>query len=141
MTTSSLAFRPATNAAHAALILRVTLGVLFLVHASVKLFVFTPAGTVAFFGSLGLPPAFAWLDMVAEVAGGIALILGLWTRLVALALIPILLGAIVTVHWQAGFMFSNPNGGWEYPGFWIVALVVQSLLGGGSYALTPEKSA
>ena len=140
MTSSSL-FRPASNAGHAALILRVTLGLLFLIHASVKIFVFTPAGTVAFFGSLGLPPALAYLDMFAEVAGGFALILGVWTRLAALALIPILLGAIITVHWHAGFMFSNPNGGWEYPAFWIVALVVQSLLGGGTFALTPEKSA
>src|SRR3712207_6860403 len=46
---------------------------------------------------------------------------------VALALIPILVGAIVTVHGPAGFFFSNPNGGWEFLAFWILALVTQAL--------------
>jgi putative oxidoreductase len=75
------------------------------------------------------------LVIAAEVLGGIALIFGLWTRLVAVALTPILLGAIFTVHGGAGFFFNNANGGWEYPAFWTVALLVQALLGDGAYAL------
>ena len=98
-------------------------------------FVFTPAGTAGFFGSIGLPPALAHLVMIAEVLGGIALIFGLWTRVVAVVLIPILLGAIFTVHGAAGFFFNNANGGWEYPAFWAVALLVQALLGDIAYAL------
>ena len=39
------------------------------------------------------------------------------------------------MHGAAGFFFNNPNGGWEYPAFWIVALVVQALLGDGAYAV------
>jgi putative oxidoreductase len=62
-------------------------------------------------------------------------LLGVWTRVVALLATPILLGAIFTVHGPAGFFFTNPHGGWEYPGFWTVALVVQALLGDGAYAL------
>jgi putative oxidoreductase len=123
------------TAPYAALFLRVTLGVLFLAHAGLKIFVFTPAGTAGFFGSIGLPPALAYLVMTAEVLGGIALIFGLWTRVVAVALTPILLGAIFTVHGAAGFFFNNANGGWEYPAFWTVALFVQALLGDGAYAL------
>jgi putative oxidoreductase len=123
------------TAPYAALFLRVTLGVLFLAHAGLKIFVFTPAGTASFFGSIGLPPALAYLVMTAEVLGGIALIFGLWTRVVAVALTPILLGAIFTVHGAAGFFFNNANGGWEYPAFWTVALFVQALLGDGAYAL------
>jgi putative oxidoreductase len=73
--------------------------------------------------------------MIAEALAGIALILGVWTRWVALLATPILLGAIFTVHGAAGFFFTNPHGGWEYPAFWIVALLVQALLGDGAYAL------
>jgi len=122
------------TAPYAALLLRVTLGGLFLAHAALKIFVFTPAGTAGFFSSLGLPPALAYATMCAEVLGGAALILGLWTRAVAILLTPILLGAIFTVHGHAGFFFTNANGGWEYPAFWIVALIVQALLGDGAYA-------
>jgi putative oxidoreductase len=123
------------TAPYAALVLRVTLGALFLAHAGLKLFVFTPAGTAQFFGSLGLPPALAYLVIAAEVAGGVALILGFHARWAALALIPILVGAIVTVHGSAGFFFSNPKGGWEFLAFWIAALVAQALLGNGAYAV------
>ncbi|BCH27781.1 DoxX family protein [Mesorhizobium sp. L-8-3] len=125
------------TAPYAALLLRLTLGLLFLAHAGLKVFVFTPSGTAGFFGSIGLPPALAYVTIVWELAGAVALILGVWTRAVALAMIPILIGSIVTVHGAAGFFFSNANGGWEYPAFWIVALAVQALIGDGSLALKP----
>ena len=123
------------TAPYAGLLLRLTLGGLFLVHAGLKLLVFTPAGTAKFFASLGLPPALAFLVIAAELIGGLALILGVWTRIAAIALTPILLGAIFTVHGPAGFFFSSPQGGWEFPAFWIVALIVQALLGDGAFAL------
>lgn len=135
MATQSSAYTMSPNADLAALILRVTLGGLFIAHSALKIFVFTPAGTAAFFESLGLPGPVAYLVIAAELLGGLALIAGFKTRLVSLALIPILLGTIFTVHLSAGFFFSNANGGWEYPAFWAVALVVQSLLGDGLYAL------
>ncbi|QPC44350.1 DoxX family protein [Kaustia mangrovi] len=125
------------TAPYGALILRVVLGALFLAHAGLKIFVFTPAGTAQFFASLGLPGALAYLTILAEVAGGIALILGVWTRAVSLALVPVLLGSILFVHGAAGFFFSNANGGWEYPAFWAVTLVVQALIGDGALALRP----
>lgn len=127
------------TAPYAALVLRVTLGVLFLAHASLKLFVFTPAGTAKFFASLGLPGELAYLVMTVEVLSGIALILGVWTRYAALAGIPILLGAIFTVHGAAGFFFTNPKGGWEFPALWAVGLAAQALLGDGAYALRPSR--
>jgi putative oxidoreductase len=128
------------TAPFAALILRVALGALFLAHFGAKLFVFTPAGTAQFFASLGLPPALAYLTMAGELVGGIALILGVYASWAALALVPILVGAIATVHGPAGFFFTAPNGGWEYPAFWAVALVVQALLGDGAYALRSSRS-
>lgn len=123
------------TAPYAALLLRLSLGVLFLAHAGMKIFVFTPAGTAKFFGSLGLPPDLAYVVMTAEVLAAIALILGVWTRVAALLATPILLGAIATVHAHAGFFFTDPHGGWEYPAFWTIALVVQALLGDGAFAL------
>lgn len=119
----------------AAALLRVSLGGLFLAHAGLKIFVFTPAGTAAFFVSLGLPGALAYVTMTVEVLGGIALILGYRTRIAALVTIPVLLGAIAFVHIHNGFFFNDANGGWEYPAFWIVTLVVQALLGGGAFSM------
>jgi putative oxidoreductase len=120
---------------YGATLLRVSLGGLFLAHAGLKFFVFTPAGTAKFFESVGVPGPLAYAVLAAEIVGGIALILGAYTRIVAIALVPILLGAIATVHASVGFFFSNPNGGWEFPAFWIVALIVQALIGDGAFAL------
>jgi putative oxidoreductase len=125
----------ASNPEFAALVLRVSMGILFLAHAWLKIAVFTPAGTAQFFESIGFPGALAYVVIAAEVAGGIALIAGLWTRWVSLALIPILLGSIYAPHGAAGFIFSNQGGGWEFPAFWAVALVALALLGDGAYAL------
>lgn len=122
-----------------ALALRVTLGGLFLAHAGLKIFTFTPAGTAQFFESVGLPGALAYAVIAAEGAGGLALILGVQARAVALALIPILLGAIVSVHGAAGFFFTAEGGGWEFPAFWAVALGVQALVGDGAWALVPTR--
>lgn len=138
--TTTTTYRPAVladtdNAALAAFVLRVAMGILFLVHGGLKLFIFTPAGTAGYFESLGLPSALAYLVILAELGGGIALILGVYSRAVSLALIPILLGSIYTPHGAAGFIFSNEGGGWEFPAFWAVALLVQALLGNGSFAL------
>lgn len=122
---------------YAALALRAGLGIMFLAHAAVKLFVFTPSGTAQFFGSLGLPPALAYLVMLGEVGGGLALVLGIWPRLVALVLTPILLGAIATVHGANGWLFTNAGGGWEYLAFWTLALLALAGIGDGAWALRP----
>lgn len=126
---------------YAATLLRVTLGLFFLVHDSVKIFVFTPAGTAAFFGKLGLPPALAYAVILAEGLGGIALILGAYTRIAAIILAADMIGALVTVHLANGFLFTDAGGGWEYPAMWTVALIALALLGNGAYALPLGKPA
>ncbi|WP_185985511.1 DoxX family protein [Aureimonas mangrovi] len=128
------------TAPYAVTLLRVVLGILFLAHAGLKIFVFTPAGTAQFFASLGLPGPLAYLVIATEVLGGLALILGIYARIVAVALIPILVGAIVTVHGAAGFFFNNPNGGWEFLAVWIAGLVSIALLGDGVMALRPTST-
>lgn len=122
---------------YAALILRLGLGSLFLAHGLTKLLVFTPAGTVAFFASLGIPAIIAWLTMAAEVGGGALLILGIQVRWIALLQLPVLLGATF-VHHGNGWMFTNPNGGWEFPAFWALCQIVLALLGDGVLACWPS---
>ncbi|MEO8567007.1 MAG: DoxX family protein [Betaproteobacteria bacterium] len=118
----------------AALLLRGALGVMFIAHALLKYFVFTPAGTVQFFESLGLPGPLAYATIAAELVGGVLLVVGACTRTVAFALLPILLGA-AWVHSGNGWLFTSPNGGWEYPAFLAVAGAVVGLLGGGRFAV------
>jgi putative oxidoreductase len=122
------------TAAYGAFLLRVSLGVLALAHGLLKVFVFTVPGTMQFFQSLGYPGVVAYLVIFGEVAGGLALIAGVWTRAVALLMVPILVGAALT-HLGNGWLFSAPKGGWEFPVFWAVALLVQALLGPGAFAL------
>lgn len=126
-----------TSAPYGILALRVTTGALFLFHGLVKLFVFTPAGTAGYFESIGLPGALGYLTMLVEIAGGLALILGIKTRIVSAALVPVLLGAAWFGHGSAGFNWSNPNGGWEYPVMWAVVQAALAALGDGALALVP----
>jgi putative oxidoreductase len=122
---------------YGALLLRVSMGLMFIVHGAIKLFVFTPLGTARFFESFGLPAPLAYLSIAAELGGGVLLVLGAWSRVVSVALIPFLLGALFTAHVGHGLMFSAPGGGWEFPAFWTVALAVQALIGDGAFAARP----
>ncbi len=93
-------------------------------------------GTAKFFETLGLPGWTAYATFAVELVGGVLLVLGVWSRAVALAVIPVLVGAL-WVHAGNGWVFSAANGGWEYPLFLIVVSVVVALLGDGAYALKP----
>ena len=108
-------------------LLRVALGIMFIAHSVVlKYFTFTLAGTAQYFASIGLPASLAYVVFAAEAVGGVLLVLGLYTRWVALALVPVLLGAM-WAHAGNGWVFDAPNGGWEYPLFLIVISVVVAL--------------
>ncbi|WP_211107197.1 DoxX family protein [Azospirillum thermophilum] len=123
------------TAPYAAFLLRVSLGVLFLAHGLLlKVLTFGVAGTVGFFESIGYPGVFAYLVILGEIGGGLLLIAGLYTRWIALALLPIMIGATLQ-HTGNGWLFTAANGGWEFPVFWTVALLVQALLGNGAFAL------
>ena len=122
------------TAPYAALVLRVTLGVMFIAHALLKFYVFTLPGTAKFFESLGLPGPLAYVVFWAELIGGALILAGVYSRWAAAALVPILLGA-AWAHAGNGWVFSAPNGGWEYPAFLAAAAAVQTLLGDGKYSL------
>ena len=123
------------TAPYAVLLLRVSLGVMFLAHVALKIFVFTVPGFVGYFASLGLPAIVAYGTIALELLGGIALILGIYVSWVALPLAIEVLGTIVLVHGANGWLFTNKGGGWEYPAFWTVGLIVLYLLGDGALAL------
>ena len=128
-----------STAPYGAFLLRISLGIMFIAHSIVlKYFTYSLAGTAQFFESLGYPPFLAYVVFAAEALGGIALILGVQTRIVSFALIPILIGALM-VHLPNGWVFSAKGGGWEYPVFLIVASAVQGLLGGGAFAVTKRE--
>ncbi|MBA2964007.1 MULTISPECIES: DoxX family protein [Ramlibacter] len=130
---------PAT-APYAILLLRLSLGLMFLAHATLKWKVFTIPGTIKYFRSIGLPGWLAYVTLAIEFGGGFALIVGLAPRLVALLLVPLLLGTIVTVHGRNGWLFTNKDGGWEFPAFWTAALVAVFLLGDGAVAVLPSSA-
>ena len=116
--------------------LRVHFGIILLAHGWLKISVFTIAGTVGFFASLGLPAILAYLTIFGEVAGGIALILGFQTRLVALLSLPIMLGATY-VHLGNGWLFSAEGGGWEFPASLSIIALTLTLMGSGKKAIVP----
>jgi putative oxidoreductase len=122
------------NTQIAALLLRLALGTMFVAHGLLKVMVFTLPGTVGFFEQVGFPGWLAYIVTFAEIGGGVLLLAGVAVPAVSIALLPVLLGALY-VHWGSGWVFSSPNGGWEYPAFLAVAAVVQALLGPGKFAL------
>lgn len=127
------------TAPYAALLLRVSMGILFLLHgAYLKIFVFTMAGTGKYFASLGLPDWFGWVVVLYETLGGLALIIGIQARWVALFLGVHLLFAAYLGHGGNGFFFDNKGGGWEFPLFWASACFALTLLGDGAHALKPS---
>lgn len=126
--------------AYGVLLLRVSLGVMFIAHSVVlKWLTFTLPGTAQYFVSLGLPAFLAYATFWAEFIGGVLLVLGVQSRWVSLALLPVLLGAF-WVHAGNGWVFSGQGGGWEYPLYLIVLSVAQALLGDGAHALSPSRA-
>lgn len=115
-------------------VLRVSLGVMWIAHALLKLLVFTLPGTAQYFASIGFPGFLAYPVFAAELLGGIALVLGVYARQVALALVPVMAVA-AWVHLPNGWVHTSTGGGWEYPVFLIAASIAMGLLGDGAAAI------
>lgn len=131
---------PAT-APYAALLLRLAMGLLFLAHALVwKIMTAGMGHVVPWFVSQGYPAWFGWFVTALELSGGMALILGWRTRWVALGLALLMLG-ITREKFSNGWIYTSNGGGWEYPAFWTVALIVQAMLGAGALAWRGRRAA
>ncbi len=123
----------------ALLLLRLTIGLIFLAHGSQKLFGLFGggglSGTSQMMGHIGLQPAKLWgtLSALGEFVGGLLLVLGWFTPLAALLIIAIMLVAIARVHWSKGFW--NSKGGFEFNLALLMMAVTLGLAGAGAYSL------
>lgn len=115
-------------------LLRVGLGTMWIAHALLKLFVFTLPGTAQYFVSIGFPGWVAYPLFIAELLGGVAILLGLYARQVALALSPVM-AVVIAVHAGNGWVHTANGGGWEYPAFLLLVSLALWLSGDGALSL------
>jgi len=124
----------------ALLLLRLGLGAVMWAHGAQKLLGLFgghgPQGFVRLVGTLGMPASMAWLVIAVEFFGGIAIALGVLSRLAALGFTVTMAVGIVKLHWANGFFMNGPGGpGYEYPLLLAVVAFVLLLTGPGRYAL------
>src|ERR1700729_1763043 len=119
-------------------VLRVAIGIDWIAHAFLK----TWRGMnthEALLAKNGITPLLAWPTFGLEVMGGLAILLGWYTRQWA-AFLLIFLAVVVWIKWPVGWTYSNTGGGWEYPLFWLIAQAALVLTGSGAFALQSMSS-
>jgi putative oxidoreductase len=114
-------------------LLRVAIGTDWIVHAFLKTYrgMHTHEALLA---KNGITPLLAWPTFSLEVIGGVAILLGWYTRQWA-AFLLIFLSVVIWIKWPVGWLYSNTGGGWEYPLLWLVAQASLVLAGSGAFAL------
>jgi len=115
-------------------VLRAIVGIVFIAHGAQKLFVFGLDGVIGGFTQMGapLPQITAPLVALVEFFGGLALVAGLFTRLAAVGLAFVMLGAILLVHLAAGFFAPN---GVEFALTLAAASAALAIAGAGRFSL------
>ena len=114
-------------------LIRIHFGIILFAHGWLKLFVFGIGGTVGYFASLGLPSMITYLVIFGELFGGLALVLGIQSRLAAMLAIPIVFGACI-FSFDNGWVHSAAGGGWEYAASLTVISLALVFMGSGRYA-------
>jgi putative oxidoreductase len=126
-------------AAYGIFLLRVAIGFDWIVHAFLK--ISRGMNThEALLAKNGITPLLAWPTFGLEVIGGVAILLGWYTRQWAAFLLTFL-AVVVWIKWPVGWGYSNTGGGWEYPMFWLVAQAALVFAGSGAFALQTRSSA
>lgn len=115
-------------------LLRVAIGIIFTAHGAQKLFQMTPSVLAGFFGQIGipLPELNAYLVIAVELIGGLAMIAGLGTRIVAALFAAVMVVAIATVHGAQGFFLPN---GFEFNLVLLAGSIALLLQGAGAFAI------
>jgi putative oxidoreductase len=136
---AALFSNPTTDAVYAQygiLVLRVAVGIDWIVHAFLKTWrgMYTHEALLA---KNGITPLLAWPTFSAEVIGGCAILLGWYTRQWA-AFLLVFLAVVVWIKSPVGWLYSNAGGGWEYPLFWLLAQAALVLAGSGAFALQTD---
>ncbi|UVS80389.1 DoxX family protein [Actinokineospora sp. UTMC 2448] len=119
----------------AVLLARVAVGVVFFAHGWQKLFTNGMEGTTAFFEQVGVPaaPVAAWFATIVELAGGVALVIGLAVPVVGLLLLVDMIGAFAFVHASAGLFVTE--GGYEFVLVLGAAALLLAAVGAGRYSV------
>jgi putative oxidoreductase len=124
-------------AAYGATLLRLVLGIVYIMHAYLAVVVFGPAGMIDYQAKHGVPfPEIGtWYLIVAHGLGGIFLVLGLFTRWAALVNVPVMVGALLFVHLKNGFWAHTNPSGYEYVLVLAVVSLAVAMIGGGALTL------
>jgi putative oxidoreductase len=117
-----------------ALILRLVLGISFFIHGLSK-FQGGIGNIVGFFESVGIPGFMAYVVAIIELVGGIAMILGLGTRIVAVLFVFVMVGAIITVKAAVGFMGNGQMAGYELDLAFLAISLYLAINGSKLYSL------
>ncbi len=123
----------------ALLVIRIVLGVIFIVHGGQKLFAWYGGPGIQGFtqgmGRFGVahPVPLGWMAALSEFGGGLLVLLGLLTPFAAALIISTMLVAIARVHFAKGFF--NTKGGWEFNLSLITLALVLVLLGAGAISI------
>ena len=138
-----------------AAILRVMLGVVFVMHGYYGLTILGPAGAAGFITRMGYPAGaatlLAWYLIVVHLVGGALMLVGLWTRLVALLNVPIMASAVFLFHLPQGFFVRGVivdaaagraiAAGYEFALLVLVATLAVALLGSGALSVDGARAA
>jgi putative oxidoreductase len=117
-----------------ALLLRLVLGAMFVVHGYIKWAVVGVPATIKYFATLGLPEWLVYPVIALEILGGLALMAGWYVRIVAIPLLLNLMGTILVAH-KTAWLYTATGGGWEFPAMWAAALVAVAMFGDGPWVL------
>ena len=141
------------GAAWGALVLRVVLGVILVMHGYAAFSLIGPRGAAGYVVRMGFPASLgvplAWYLILVHAVGGALIIVGLWTRIAALLNIPIMLGATFLIHWSQGFLLRGvivdaaagraATAGYEFALLVLGCCVAVALMGPGPFAIEGRK--